>query len=95
MWKVFQRFVMNFFRMRQDVYKVQALEFDWHDSQPFHSEALSLPGLATDVVLSNEMRRIVIETKYFTKPFLNWHEKTMLRPPHESVVRVHAKSRSR
>lgn len=83
MWEVFQQFVMHFYRRRQTVYpKVTAPEFSWHSSVAHHPENIYLPKLCTDIVLANAEKQIVVDTKYYSKPFDEHFGKTMLRAPH-------------
>jgi 5-methylcytosine-specific restriction enzyme subunit McrC len=80
--KIFQSFVTNFYRRRQDLFSVSPERFPWQGSAPHHGADIGLPGLHTDVVLSNAVKKIVIETKFVPNPFLVRYGKTMLRPSH-------------
>jgi 5-methylcytosine-specific restriction enzyme subunit McrC len=82
MWKLFQRFVRNFYDKRQRTYRVNPDAFRWCVSQSPEVELFSLPGLETDIVLTSLASRIVIDTKFYSEPFVMRHEKLRVRPSH-------------
>jgi 5-methylcytosine-specific restriction enzyme subunit McrC len=82
MWKVFQRFVTNFYRRKQNIYSVNPDAFPWFVSQSPEAEWFSLPQLETDIVLSSPTSRLVVDTKFFTEPFDNEYDKPTVKPGH-------------
>jgi 5-methylcytosine-specific restriction enzyme subunit McrC len=82
MWKLFQRFVRNFYDQRQSTYRVNADAFRWCVSQSPEHERFFLPGLETDIVLTSPASRVVIDTKFYSEPFVMRHEKLRVRPGH-------------
>ena len=61
MWKVFQQFITNFYRKKQNFYRVNPDAFPWLITQSPGAEKFSLPGLQTDIVLTSPASRIVID----------------------------------
>jgi 5-methylcytosine-specific restriction enzyme subunit McrC len=82
MWKLFQLFVGNFYRRRQDTYKVYSTKLPWCISQGPQSEEFFIPGLETDMVLSNPKSRIVVDTKFYSVPFDTRYDKQTVRAGH-------------
>lgn len=73
---------MNFYRRKQNIYSVNPDEFPWFVSQSPEVEQFSLPELATDIVLSSPTARIVIDTKFYPKPFETRYDRNTVRPGH-------------
>jgi 5-methylcytosine-specific restriction enzyme subunit McrC len=94
MWKVFQQFVRNFYAQRQTVYSVNADALGWRDSGPLHPHPhphphhykVHLPRLNTDIVLSCPEKKIVVDTKYVSKPLALWQGRIMLQPGHLNQI---------
>jgi 5-methylcytosine-specific restriction enzyme subunit McrC len=84
--KLFQMFVTNFYRRRQQEYGVEPEAFPWHSSAAHHSAIVALPGLHTDIVLSSTAKKIVVETKYMPEPFRKRFGKTILRSTHVNQI---------
>jgi len=82
MWKLFQRFVTNFYRRRQHIYTVNPDAFPWLISKSPEVERFSLPELETDIVLSSPTARIVIDTKFYPNPFEMRYDKSTVRAAH-------------
>jgi 5-methylcytosine-specific restriction enzyme subunit McrC len=62
--KLFQDFVYNFFDIEQREFRVSSERFNWDtDFMDAHARRL-LPDMITDVCLSSESRKIVIECKF-------------------------------
>ena len=82
MWKVFQQFVTNFYRRKQDVYGVNPDAFPWLVTESPEIERFSLPGLNTDIVLTSPSCRIVIDSKFYEAPFDTRYDKPALKSAH-------------
>lgn len=82
MWKLFQMFVANFYRRRQNKYDVLSVNLSWKVSERPACERFFLPGLETDIVLSDQTSRIVIDTKFYLIPFDKRYERQTVRPGH-------------
>jgi len=82
MWKLFQLFVRNFYRRKQNIYSVNSERFPWLVSQSPEVEQFSLPGLETDMVLSSPTSRIVLDTKFYPRPLETRYDKLTVRSGH-------------
>jgi 5-methylcytosine-specific restriction enzyme subunit McrC len=81
MWKVFQQFVTNLYRKKQNMYRVNPDAFAWSVSRSPEVERFTLPVLQTDIVLTSPASRVVIDTKFFAEPFDRRYGVTV-RPAH-------------
>ena len=65
--RLFEAFVFNFYQREQDRYKVKSPSFPW----PFESEVEEhndlMPSMFTDIVLEDDERIIIIDTKFYSK----------------------------
>ncbi|MEM6767750.1 MAG: hypothetical protein AAF824_00115 [Bacteroidota bacterium] len=83
MWKVFERYVKNFYKREQNTYTVHSRRFPWRNTQPFTRHDFSfLPQMETDVVLESEEKTIIIETKFYREAF-------RARFKHEKLISAH------
>ena len=66
---LFEAFVYNFYEKEQSQYSLSRPAINW----PFHSEVPEhntlLPQMFTDIVLQDEHRIIIIDTKYYSETF--------------------------
>jgi 5-methylcytosine-specific restriction enzyme subunit McrC len=69
---VFQSFVYNFWKREQDEYKVSAPKVKW-DVEDVGGHSSWLPDMQTDIALTSNGRRFIIETKYSSEPFHQWN----------------------
>jgi 5-methylcytosine-specific restriction enzyme subunit McrC len=69
MGRLFQAFVRKFLRREQEMFDVGAPKVSWDVDPRDSSDRSWLPDMLTDVVLTNESRRVVIETKYYATPY--------------------------
>lgn len=71
MWKLFEDFVLEFYRREQDRFRVLGQKkIDWHDAsarEPSHLDRI--PSMHADVILESPERRIVLDTKFYSKSF--------------------------
>ena len=65
--KLWEKFLLNFYRRHAVGFKVQAKNMSWQDAQAGSSSML--PQMKTDVWLENRDRVIVIDAKYYTTAF--------------------------
>jgi 5-methylcytosine-specific restriction enzyme subunit McrC len=70
--KVFQDFVLNFYKLNQKDYSVASERLTW--GALGDQDALKLlPNMYTDVSLSSPTRKIILDTKYYSEAFqTNW-----------------------
>jgi 5-methylcytosine-specific restriction enzyme subunit McrC len=86
MWKVFQQFITNFYRKKQNFYRVNPDAFPWLITQSPEAEKFSLPELETDIVLTSPASRIVIDSKFFAEPFDRRYDKLTVKPGHLNQI---------
>lgn len=75
--KVFQDFVLNFYKLNQSEYSVDPERLHW-DSVDSDGDSWMFPFMYTDVTLSSHDRKIVLDTKYYQEAFqTNWGKQTI------------------
>lgn len=71
MWKLFEDFVLEFYRREQDRFRVLGqTRIEWHDAwapEPSHLDRV--PSMQADVILESPRRRIVLDAKFYSEPF--------------------------
>lgn len=84
--KIFEAFVRNFFAVEQTHFAVKAERFRWHtnDALPIYSDVRLIPGLITDISLTNTDRKIIIDTKYMKGAF-----RTAYRSDRKTFISAH------
>jgi 5-methylcytosine-specific restriction enzyme subunit McrC len=68
MWRLFEDFVFNFYDRELDGFRVSRPHIDWNRARGQKSDLERLPVMRTDVYLESPDRRIVLDTKFYTKP---------------------------
>lgn len=61
---VFENFVRNFYKYKQNQFKVKREDIDW-DIEVIEGNLNYLPKMQTDITLVNNEKKIVIDTKYY------------------------------
>lgn len=79
--KVFQDFVLNFYKLNQSKYSVDPERLNW-GSLDSDSDSWMFPFMYTDVTLSSPNRKIVLDTKYYQEAFQNNWGKQTIRSDH-------------
>lgn len=79
---VFERFVRNFLSVEQTLYRVAAPWIRWHGVHASEEDVGLLPGMQTDIVLSNSERTIVIDTKFYTRTLAENRDRVRLQSAH-------------
>ncbi len=79
--KVFQDFVLNFYKLNQSKYSVDPERLHW-DSVDSDDDSWMFPFMYTDVTLSSPNRKIVLDTKYYQEAFQNNWGKQTIRSDH-------------
>ena len=69
MGRLFQLFVRKFLEREQSQFKVDAPKVPWDLGYGDGSDVAWLPEMNTDVTLTNESQRVVIESKYYATPY--------------------------
>lgn len=70
--RVFEYFVRNFYRAKQNEYVVEPLTIPW-DADRLSGEGSRLPNMRVDVYLRSPQRRIIIDTKYYANALQSYH----------------------
>lgn len=63
--RLFQSFVYNFYKLEQKEFKVAALRIHWQAAPKTEAAAEYLPVMQTDVCLTKQDRKIILECKYY------------------------------
>lgn len=79
---LFERFVRNFYRLRQKRYKVKAEALEWAVSTNSDAAKAVLPGMKTDVSLTADDRKIIIDCKYYQEALKPHYDKEKLISGH-------------
>ena len=66
---LFERFIFHFLRREQRTYRVAGEHLTWFDADVSHDNYALLPLLKPDIVLRGPDRIVVVDAKYYTKPF--------------------------
>jgi len=82
--RLFEAFVFNFYRREQNWFKVNSPSFPWPFKSTVEEHNELLPSMSTDVVLEDEERIIIIDTKYYSKTLAKREDigSIFLRSPH-------------
>lgn len=78
--KLYEKFVLNFYKKHLENYKVHAPIINWDlDKKSQETDLSFLPEMRTDIVIEDSNTQLIIDTKYYTKTFtqsnLSDHEK--------------------
>jgi 5-methylcytosine-specific restriction enzyme subunit McrC len=79
---LFESFVRNFLRREQTAFRVSSTKVPWDLGSSPPSAAAWLPDMRTDVMLTNAIRRVVVETKCSTRPYQEYFGSRKLRSGH-------------
>ena len=79
---LFQLFVRHFLHREQDQFRVSAPKVSWDLEALGISDRSWLPEMRTDVVLRNNSQRVLLETKYYAKPYQEQYGRTTLISSH-------------
>lgn len=65
MHELFERFVRNFYKQHLAAYRVSREYMDWHVGRVVTGDRSLIPKMQTDICLTNDARKIIIDTKYY------------------------------
>ncbi|MHA4844514.1 5-methylcytosine-specific restriction endonuclease system specificity protein McrC [Flavitalea antarctica] len=65
MQSLFEKFVYNFYLIRQSYFKVKSETFHWNAVPVNQSKTEYMPAMRTDISLTSKDRKIVLDTKYY------------------------------
>lgn len=80
MQKIFEKFLLNFYRLEQKVYFVKSERLNWIISDP--ADISLLPIMQTDICLLSKEKKIIIDAKYYRKALVKNFEKMRIRSNH-------------
>ena len=61
---LFEDFVREFYKIEQEIYNVYRKNLNWRFEEITDNSAEFVPEMKTDMILSNENRKIIIDTKF-------------------------------
>lgn len=79
---LFERFVRNFYRQRQQQYKVQAEQLQWAVTADSPEARVVLPTMKTDVSLTAKDKKILLDCKYYRQALKPHYDKEKLISGH-------------
>lgn len=65
--KLFQSFIFNFFKKEQSRFKVRGEKINWAFVSTDNTRYDLVPTMNTDITLENTSKKVIIDTKYYTK----------------------------
>jgi len=71
--QLFEKFVLNYFKVERKDLTVKSKRIKWHITG--ECDQSTLPGMLSDVYLQKENRRLIIDTKYYSKSLSQRYEK--------------------
>jgi 5-methylcytosine-specific restriction enzyme subunit McrC len=76
--RLFESFVRNFYLLEQKRFKVQALKIPWQTESATGEAKMYLPEMKTDVCLTSEERKIILDCKFYREALqMNWGKRTV------------------
>ena len=76
---LFEEFVRNFYKREQDNYKVARENIPWDAVALDELSESVLPNMQTDISLTSQNRKIVIDTKYYKEALQKYYDKESIR----------------
>ena len=71
---LFEKFVLNFYRREQSTFQVKSEIIDWQQVEATPEDLKYLPRMRTDISLTSDTRKIVIDTKYYADCLQSYYE---------------------
>jgi len=76
--KLFESFVRNFYVLEQDRFRVQSLKIAWQVESGTDQAINYLPEMKTDVCLTSQARKIILDCKFYRDALqTNWQKRTL------------------
>lgn len=72
--RVFQDFVYNFFRLERPDLRVKREKIKWKASSESDPRLSLLPSMETDISIRKGLRRIIIDTKYYSQTLSKYYD---------------------
>lgn len=92
--RLFEDFVLNFFRREQAAFRVSRPHIEWHDAQGTDLDLQRLPAMRTDVVLEAPNRCIILDTKYYAEALKGQYERKKVDSSHLYQIFAYVENRS-
>jgi 5-methylcytosine-specific restriction enzyme subunit McrC len=73
--EIFERFVRNFYKIEQTEFEVDTPKIEWNIKEKNANSKQYVPKMQTDIVLTSANRKIVIDTKFYSKTLQEQHNK--------------------
>lgn len=77
MWKVFEKFVLNFLAAKQVHYKVKSRRIDWQNVSGNSASLNLIPQLHPDIFLESAEHLLIIDTKYYQSALDGYHRDSL------------------
>ncbi len=90
---LFEEFVYRFFLRERPAFRASRPHIQWHDAHGSEADLAWLPRMRTDVLLEPPGRRIVLDTKYYTKAFQRSFQKQKIRSSHLYQIFAYVENR--
>lgn len=76
--RLFERFVLNFYKREQPEFRVSADYIYWKLVSDNEEDMDLVPSMQTDIVLKNKSRKIIIDAKYYQNTLITHYGKEIL-----------------
>lgn len=96
MWELFEEFVIGFYDREQRVYTVNrdGRRIAWSESGGVTEEdKRRIPTMTADVILESPHRRIIMDTKYYSRALSNWRGGGKLHSPNLYQLLAYVRNR--
>jgi 5-methylcytosine-specific restriction enzyme subunit McrC len=90
--KLFEAFVLNFFRRHLQGVQVTAPQIDWYGIDRFDADAMTLPRMQTDIVVSSDRHAVIIDTKFTPHAFASHYDVERARSGHLYQIFAYVKN---
>jgi 5-methylcytosine-specific restriction enzyme subunit McrC len=75
--KVFEKFLLNFYRREATSFRVKAEQFKWRTIAGSQTSIDALPRMSTDMVLRNSERTMVVDAKFYVEMLKGQYSKKL------------------
>ena len=79
---IFEAFVRNFYHLEQAYFQVKSEKINWQGQGTTEEAQNFLPAMFTDISLESASRKIIIDTKFYSKALLPHYENEKLHSKH-------------
>ena len=79
---LFERFLFNFYKREQDIYRVQKRQLQWQISRADEESIALLPRMETDIMLTSRDQTLIIDAKYYKQSTNEYYGNERFRSTH-------------